>query len=464
MTYIDYVNQFWKTHQSVAFSSNEVYLYFFLLNECNSRGWENPFECPNRRIVLATGISEPTVIEVRNRLQQKGLLQFESGKKNAKSPVYYLNDLSKPLSKLLSNDLSKPLSKKANINIRLKSKDNNNSSELFKPEQEKPKKKPSKPKTEFIAPTLEQVKDYFRDKLPDWEQQAEIFFYHFDALSWKNTNGAKIERWDSRANLWIIEKDFKMETRLQKQITVIMSPGQIPQSRKKPETLTPLQQTLRNGSTASQLVDNWSGTQAQLNCNLTLAQAIRIEGIPTLADINVVFGNATSVRIITEHLQSILRYAGIDIAPQQLAETALSILASYYFLNLAELCIFFTQLKNGSRGQFVWGNRINNQSIMVALSDFCRDRRDEHVKLSNETAMKQSQKGFTRIEDAACAMIEGVKNIQELKKRLKTISAPSQNFFLTFPITILPTPIGRHTGEMRIQYGLYTEIMHHLPI
>lgn len=172
MTYIDYVNQFWKTHQSVAFSSNEVYLYFFLLNECNSRGWENPFECPNRRIVLATGISEPTVIEVRNRLQQKGLLQFESGKKNAKSPVYYLNDLSKPLSKLLSNDLSKPLSKKANINIRLKSKDNNNSSELFKPEQEKPKKKPSKPKTEFIAPTLEQVKDYFRDKLPDWEQQA----------------------------------------------------------------------------------------------------------------------------------------------------------------------------------------------------------------------------------------------------------------------------------------------------
>ena len=71
MTYIDYVNQFWKTHQSVAFSSNEVYFVLLPLNECNSRGWENPFECPNRRIVLATGISEPTVIEVRNRLQQK---------------------------------------------------------------------------------------------------------------------------------------------------------------------------------------------------------------------------------------------------------------------------------------------------------------------------------------------------------------------------------------------------------
>ena len=33
----------------------------------------------------------------------------------------------------------------------------------------------------------------------------------------------------------------------------------------------------------------------------------------------------------------------------------------------------FSQLKNGSRGQFVWGTKINNQAIMVALSNFCRD-------------------------------------------------------------------------------------------
>ena len=71
---------------------------------------------------------------------------------------------------------------------------------------------------------------------------------------------------------------------------------------------------------------------------------------------------------------------------------------------------------------------------MVALSDFCRDRRDEHVKLSNETAMKQSQKGFTRIEDAACAMIEGVKNIQELKKKAKNDFSA---FTELFPISSL---------------------------
>lgn len=111
MTYIDYMNLFWKTSQSVKFSPNEAYLYFFLLSECNGRGWENPFECPNRRIILSIGISEPTLIDCRNRLQSKGLLMFEKGKRNEKSPVYYLNDLSKNFSKIFSKSFGKDLSK-----------------------------------------------------------------------------------------------------------------------------------------------------------------------------------------------------------------------------------------------------------------------------------------------------------------------------------------------------------------
>lgn len=109
-------------NRSVEFSPNEVFLYFYLLNECNIRGWQNPFEHPNKTIVLATGISEKTVIEVRNRLQQKGLITFESGKKNAKSPVYYLLDESKTVSKEVSKRVSKTVSKTVNINN--KTKDN----------------------------------------------------------------------------------------------------------------------------------------------------------------------------------------------------------------------------------------------------------------------------------------------------------------------------------------------------
>lgn len=128
MTYIDYINQFWKMNRSVEFSPNEVFLYFYLLNECNIRGWQNPFEHPNKTIVLATGISEKTVIEVRNRLQQKGLITFESGKKNAKSPVYYLLDESKTVSKEVSKTVSKRVSK--TVNIKDKTKDNKTISPL----------------------------------------------------------------------------------------------------------------------------------------------------------------------------------------------------------------------------------------------------------------------------------------------------------------------------------------------
>lgn len=115
-------------NRSVEFSSNEVFLYFYLLNECNIRDWQNPFEHPNKTIVLATGISEKTVIEVRNRLQQKGLITFESGKKNAKSPVYYLLDVSKKVSKKVSKEVSKMVSK--TVNIKDKTKDNKTISPL----------------------------------------------------------------------------------------------------------------------------------------------------------------------------------------------------------------------------------------------------------------------------------------------------------------------------------------------
>ena len=197
MTYIDYINQFWQTQANVEFSPNEAYLYFFLLKECNSRGWENPFECPNRKIVLSIGVSEPTMIDCRNRLQQKGLI----------------NDLSKPLSKTFSKSLSKTFSKSlsSNKDLRLKI---DNSGELFPPSpKEKPKKQPNGKRAEFVPPTLNEVREFFRDRLPDWEAQAELFFAHYDGLGWHTSTGVKVQRWDSMANKWITEKQIKANER-----------------------------------------------------------------------------------------------------------------------------------------------------------------------------------------------------------------------------------------------------------
>lgn len=88
MNYIELINQFWQTRRRVRLTSAEADLYFCLLQECNLRGWANPFECPNGLICATIGVSESTLIDVRNRLQQKGFIKFVSGCRKVKSPVY----------------------------------------------------------------------------------------------------------------------------------------------------------------------------------------------------------------------------------------------------------------------------------------------------------------------------------------------------------------------------------------
>lgn len=114
MNYIELINLFWQTRRRVRLSSVEADLYFFLLQECNTQNWENPFECPNGLICVSIGMSEPTLIDARNRLQQKGFIEFVKGKRRAQSPVYTLlnlNNFSKNFSKTFSKTFSKNFSK-----------------------------------------------------------------------------------------------------------------------------------------------------------------------------------------------------------------------------------------------------------------------------------------------------------------------------------------------------------------
>lgn len=211
MNYIELINNFWSVRRIRPMTSYEADFYFYLLKECNSRNWANPFELPSRNVELELGISRKTICDLRNKLQQKGLISFKEGQKRASGAFYsilYVSDGNKNGN--VSGNINGNINGNVNGNPLYKQKHKqkdieNNSIELFPPDQP-PKKVPSRKKTEFIPPTPEQVQSYFRNKLPDWEQQADIFYNHFSALGWRNTNGTKIERWDSRANLWIIEK------------------------------------------------------------------------------------------------------------------------------------------------------------------------------------------------------------------------------------------------------------------
>ena len=161
--------------------------------------------------------------------------------------------------------------------------------------------------------------------------------------------------------------------------------------------------------TCPQLVADWSGTGAQVAAGqMALSDIVQREDIPTLADVNRVHGNLASVKIIAEHLISVVRFAWVDLTEDQAKETALVILSGYYYLNLAELALFFHRLKCGELGQVVYGKKINNQAIMCALHDFASERSKAIERIITEQT-KQETSGDT-IKKFGSLMTGGIEN------------------------------------------------------
>ncbi|MBK5719893.1 hypothetical protein JGH11_03315 [Dysgonomonas sp. Marseille-P4677] len=146
MNYISLINQFWQTRRSKRITSLQADLYYFLLQECNQRSWENPFEVSNKLICASIGISEPSLIDARNRLQQLELIEFDSGKRNTQSPRYYiksnLNNLSRNLGTSLDETEQQVKLKGEPFNInKTKTNNYNNSSNwkggIYDPEEQR---------------------------------------------------------------------------------------------------------------------------------------------------------------------------------------------------------------------------------------------------------------------------------------------------------------------------------------
>ena len=90
MNYIELLNQFWSIRRSMKITAYEADLYYYLLKECNSRMWLNPFDLSTNLICAELGISRKTLSDLRNRLKQKGLIDFEEGQKNKAKAIYSL--------------------------------------------------------------------------------------------------------------------------------------------------------------------------------------------------------------------------------------------------------------------------------------------------------------------------------------------------------------------------------------
>lgn len=88
MNYIKQINFFWDKARRHSLGAGEIAMYMYLLHVSNAHDWENPVMEPNATLQHAIGVkSFNTLKEIRNRLQQTGLLRFKS--RNGSSVVEY---------------------------------------------------------------------------------------------------------------------------------------------------------------------------------------------------------------------------------------------------------------------------------------------------------------------------------------------------------------------------------------
>lgn len=155
----------------VRLTSNEADLYYFLIQESNIRGWENPFECSNGLISSSIGITEKTLINARKRLQQKGFISIEAGQRKKKSPVYTLLHCGKE-------------------------QPNKNATQRKTAEKKNPAKDT---KAGFLPPTLEDVETYCKQRNNSIDHKQFINFY--TAKDWMIGKN-KMKDWRAAIRTW----------------------------------------------------------------------------------------------------------------------------------------------------------------------------------------------------------------------------------------------------------------------
>ena len=110
MTYINYMNQLWRSAMMSPIPASEIALFAYLVNECNKRFWQMPFACSTTRISNDLCVSRQTVITAREHLTKRRLISFTEGKSRHVPSTYMLinwtDDLTVKLTDGLTHDLT----------------------------------------------------------------------------------------------------------------------------------------------------------------------------------------------------------------------------------------------------------------------------------------------------------------------------------------------------------------------
>lgn len=88
VNYLELLNRFWELNRVHRFTPSECNFYFYLLNECNRNYWRMPVACPSSIVCAVIGMPKATLMRARKGLQERGLIRYEEGTQNSRSPTY----------------------------------------------------------------------------------------------------------------------------------------------------------------------------------------------------------------------------------------------------------------------------------------------------------------------------------------------------------------------------------------
>lgn len=104
------------------------------------------------------------------------------------------------------------------------------------------------------------------------------------------------------------------------------------------------------------------------------------------------YGIETAISWLEIQLHDLAEFAGAKdkLTDAQSTVAAHTILTSYYYLNVAEVMLFFFNFKAGKYGKFY--GAVDPLTITTALRTFCAERRDALFKIESDLAAAEREK------------------------------------------------------------------------
>lgn len=214
MEYVQAISDFWKVSKDMDLDCKSIALMLALLHIRQERGFMSRCSVPNEWLEELLHLDIRTLRTARKRLIDCGLIVYVEGKAK-RQPEYIFDTANEPKEIPLEQDWMEEQAKVESLPVESKAKSPKKrkakkvAESLFTEEEMEQSKKEKK---EPEPPTMDEVRELFI-KRGQSQEDAEKFYYYYDAQGWVTNSGRKINRLDSMVNRWLTNEKYESTKR-----------------------------------------------------------------------------------------------------------------------------------------------------------------------------------------------------------------------------------------------------------